>query len=173
MLNFQALNKPKMGTSLCDVTMTLKRQEKMETYFLNSIPFSTRNCMFDTFTQKFPRDYTAAYTIIQAQRITSFIQTQHITKSNPSTSNHKPYSNIIHHITEFKDSTSQRRIQPQYITKPYSKQYIIKLSSNTTHHNASFKNNTRKASFKHNTPQSLIKTQYIIKPYSNTTYHKA
>ena len=27
-LNFQALNKPKRGTSLCDVTMTLKRQEK-------------------------------------------------------------------------------------------------------------------------------------------------
>ena len=28
-LNFQALIKPKMGTSLCDVTMTLKRQEKI------------------------------------------------------------------------------------------------------------------------------------------------
>ena len=32
-LNFQALNKPKMGASLNDVTMTLKRQEKLETFF--------------------------------------------------------------------------------------------------------------------------------------------
>ena len=55
-----------MGTSLCDVTMTLKRKEKMETsLFLNRIHFSTRKCMFDTFTQKFPRDYTAAYTIYE------------------------------------------------------------------------------------------------------------
>ena len=52
-----------MGTPLCDVTMTSKRQEKMETsFFLNRIHFSTRKSMFDTFTQKFPRDYTAAYT---------------------------------------------------------------------------------------------------------------
>ena len=29
----QALNKPKMGTSLCDVTMTLKRQEKIGNIF--------------------------------------------------------------------------------------------------------------------------------------------
>ena len=33
-LNFQALNKPKMGTSLCDVTMTSKRQEKIGNIFL-------------------------------------------------------------------------------------------------------------------------------------------
>ena len=65
MLNFQALNKPKMGTSLCDVTMTLKRQEKIgNIFFLKQDTFSTRKCMFDTFTQKFPRDYTAAYTNI-------------------------------------------------------------------------------------------------------------
>ena len=52
-----------MGTSLCDVTMTLKRQEKLETsFFLNRIHFLTRKCMFDTYTQKFPQDYTAAYT---------------------------------------------------------------------------------------------------------------
>ena len=30
---FPALNKQKMGTSLCGVTMTLKRLEKMETSF--------------------------------------------------------------------------------------------------------------------------------------------
>ena len=65
MLNFQALNKSKMGTSLCDVTMTLNGNKKLETsFFLNKIHFSTRKCMFDTFTQKFPRDYTAAYSII-------------------------------------------------------------------------------------------------------------
>ena len=65
MLNFQALNKPKMGTSLYDVTMTLKWKEKMETsFFLNRTHISTRKCMFDTFTQKFPRDYTAAYTVL-------------------------------------------------------------------------------------------------------------
>ena len=64
-LNVQTLNKPKMGTSLCDVTMTLKRQEKIGNifFFLNKIHFATRKCMFDTFTQKFPRDYTAAYTM--------------------------------------------------------------------------------------------------------------
>ena len=40
--NFQALNKLKMGTSFCDVTMTLKRQEKIGNifFFLNRIPFS-------------------------------------------------------------------------------------------------------------------------------------
>ena len=63
MLNCQALNKPKKGTSLCDVTMTLNDMKKLETsFFLNKIHFATRKCMFDTFTQKFPRDYTAAYT---------------------------------------------------------------------------------------------------------------
>ena len=30
---FQALNKPKMGTSLCDVSMTLKQQEKIGNIF--------------------------------------------------------------------------------------------------------------------------------------------
>ena len=49
--------------SLCDFTVTLKRQEKLETsFFLNRIHFSARKYMFDTFTQKFPRDYTVAYT---------------------------------------------------------------------------------------------------------------
>ena len=63
-LDFQAFNKPKMGMPLCDVTVTSKQQEKLETsFFLNRIHFSTRKYMFDTFTQKFPRDYTAAYTI--------------------------------------------------------------------------------------------------------------
>ena len=53
----------KMGTSLCDVTMTIKQQEKMQTFFfLNRIHFSTRKCMFDTFTQKCTWDYTAPYT---------------------------------------------------------------------------------------------------------------
>ena len=32
-LNFQALNKPKIGTSLCDVTMTLQWQEKIGNIF--------------------------------------------------------------------------------------------------------------------------------------------
>ena len=76
MLNFQALNKPKMGTSLCDVTMTLKRQEKngnifflkQDTFFYKKMYFCTRKCMFDTFTPKFPRDYTAAYTNTVASR---------------------------------------------------------------------------------------------------------
>ena len=62
-LNFQTLNKSKIGTSLCDVTMTSNSKKKMETSFLlNRIHFSTRKCMFDTFTQKCTRDYTAAYT---------------------------------------------------------------------------------------------------------------
>ena len=48
-LDFLAQNKPKMGTSLFGVTMTLKQQEKMETsFFLNGIHFSARKCMFDT-----------------------------------------------------------------------------------------------------------------------------
>ena len=33
MLNFQAQNNQEMGTSLCDVTMTLKRQEKIGNIF--------------------------------------------------------------------------------------------------------------------------------------------
>ena len=32
-LDFQALNKPKMGMSLCDVTVTLKQQEKIGNIF--------------------------------------------------------------------------------------------------------------------------------------------
>ena len=45
-----------MGMTLCDVTVTLKQQEKMETsFFLNRIHFYTRKYMFDIFTQKFPR----------------------------------------------------------------------------------------------------------------------
>ena len=31
--DFQALNKPKMGMSLCDVTVTLKQQEKIGNIF--------------------------------------------------------------------------------------------------------------------------------------------
>ena len=63
-LNFQALNKPKMGTPLCDVTMTLKREEKIgKIFFLKQDAFVYKKCMFDTFTQKCPRDYTVAYTI--------------------------------------------------------------------------------------------------------------
>ena len=39
-LNFQALNRPKMGTPLCDVTMTLKRQEKIgHIFFLKKDTF--------------------------------------------------------------------------------------------------------------------------------------
>ena len=39
-----ALNKQKMGTSLCDVTMTLKQQEKIEkTFFLHRIHFQQEN----------------------------------------------------------------------------------------------------------------------------------
>ena len=33
-LDFQALNKPKMGMSLCDVTVTLKQQEKNGNIFM-------------------------------------------------------------------------------------------------------------------------------------------
>ena len=48
--------------------MTLKRQEKIgNIFFLKQDTFSTRKCMFDTFTQKFPRDYTAAYTMMFIQ----------------------------------------------------------------------------------------------------------
>ena len=32
-LDFQALNKPKMGMSLCDVTVTLKQEEKIGNIF--------------------------------------------------------------------------------------------------------------------------------------------
>ena len=39
-LDFQALNKPKMGMSLCDVTVTLKQQEKIgNIYFLKHNTF--------------------------------------------------------------------------------------------------------------------------------------
>ena len=47
-----ALNKQKMGTSLCDVTMTLTQQEKIgKNFFLTQDTFSTRKCIFDIFTQ--------------------------------------------------------------------------------------------------------------------------
>ena len=64
-LHFQALNKLKMGTSLCDVTVTLKRQRKIVNIFFleQNTHFSTRKCMFDTFTKKCTRNYTGAYTI--------------------------------------------------------------------------------------------------------------
>ena len=62
-LHFQALNKLKMGTSFCDVTVTLNRQRKIvNIFFLNRIHFSTRKCLFDTFTKKCTLNYTAAYT---------------------------------------------------------------------------------------------------------------
>ena len=57
-----------MGTSLCDITMTLKRQEKIgNIFFLKQDTFSSRKYMFDTFTQKITRDYTAAYSITDLQ----------------------------------------------------------------------------------------------------------
>ena len=41
-----------MGTSLSDVTVTLKRQRKIvNIFFLIQDTFSTRKCMFDTFTK--------------------------------------------------------------------------------------------------------------------------
>ena len=53
-----------MGTSLCDVTVTLKHQWKIVNIsFLNSDTFCYKKiCMFDTFTKKSTRNYTAAYT---------------------------------------------------------------------------------------------------------------
>ena len=65
MLNFQDLNKPKMGTSLCDVTMTLKQQEKFEKHLfsLTGHIFLQENVCLTLLPKKFPRDYTAAYTI--------------------------------------------------------------------------------------------------------------
>ena len=42
-LHFQALNKLKMGTSLCDVTVTLKRQRKVVNIF-----FLEQNTFFYT-----------------------------------------------------------------------------------------------------------------------------
>ena len=61
---FSNLNKSKIGTSLCDVTMTLKQQEKNgNIFFLKQDTFFYKKLLFDTFTQKCTRDYTAAYTI--------------------------------------------------------------------------------------------------------------
>ena len=52
-----------MCTSLCDVTVTLKRQRKIvNIFFLKQDTFFYKKCMFDTFTKKYPRNYTAAYT---------------------------------------------------------------------------------------------------------------
>ena len=63
-----------MGTSLCDVTMTLKRQEKLgNIFFLKQDLFFYKKYMFDTFTQKFPRDYTAAYTYSLLSKILNTI----------------------------------------------------------------------------------------------------
>ena len=50
-----------MSTSLCDVTMTLKQQEKTS-FSQTEYVLSTRKCMFDTFSEKCTRDYTAPYT---------------------------------------------------------------------------------------------------------------
>ena len=63
-LHFQALNKLKVGTPLCDVTVTLKRQRKIvNIFFLKQNTFFYKKLMFDTFTKKCTRNYTAAYTI--------------------------------------------------------------------------------------------------------------
>ena len=49
-LHFQALNKLKMGTSLCFVTVTLKCQEKnANIFFLNKDIFFYQKSMLDTF----------------------------------------------------------------------------------------------------------------------------
>ena len=62
-LHFQALNKLKMDTSLCGATVTLNAKRNCKhLFFLNRIHFSKRICMFDTFTKKCTRNYTAAYT---------------------------------------------------------------------------------------------------------------
>ena len=61
--SFQALNKPSGYITLRRHHDVKTARKKLETlFFRNRIHFSTRKCMFDTFTQKFPRDYTAAYT---------------------------------------------------------------------------------------------------------------
>ena len=60
-----------MSTSICDVAVALKQQEKMETSFsLIKIYFSLRICMFESFTQKYTRDYTAVYTNGATKQIT-------------------------------------------------------------------------------------------------------
>ena len=49
-LNVQAFNKLKMGTSLCDVTVMFKRQEKNENiFFLNKIHFQQENVCLTLF----------------------------------------------------------------------------------------------------------------------------
>ena len=49
-LNFQDLNRPKIDTLLCDVTMTLTQQYNIGkvVFFLRRNTFPTRKCMFDT-----------------------------------------------------------------------------------------------------------------------------
>ena len=50
--------------------------KKLETsFFLNRIYFSTRKCMFPTFSKNLPRDYTAALTIYSRVMIfTNFVE---------------------------------------------------------------------------------------------------
>ena len=63
-LHFQALNKLKMGTSLCDVTVTLKRQRKIvNIFFLKQNTFFYKKMYVWHFYQKCTRNYTGAYTI--------------------------------------------------------------------------------------------------------------
>ena len=58
-----------MGTSICDVTMTLKKQEKNgNIFFLKKDSFFYKNMYVWHFTQTLPRDYTAAFTSTQKNR---------------------------------------------------------------------------------------------------------
>ena len=58
-----------MGTSLCDVTVTLKRQRKIvNIFFLKQNTFVYKQCMFDTFTKNCTRNFTAAYTTLPIVR---------------------------------------------------------------------------------------------------------
>ena len=54
-LDFQALNKPKMGMSLCDVTVTLKQKEKIgNIIFLKQNTFLYKKIYVWHFYPKFP-----------------------------------------------------------------------------------------------------------------------
>ena len=71
-LAFQALNKPKMGLSLRDVTVTLKtaRKNKKNIFlFLNRILSLQENICLTLLPKNSHGDYTAAYTILSAQLI--------------------------------------------------------------------------------------------------------
>ena len=58
-----SLKQAKISTSRFDVTVTLKRQRKIvNIFFLKQNRFFYKKIMFDTFTKKYTRNYTAAYT---------------------------------------------------------------------------------------------------------------